>query len=214
MTDWVRIGANVGLAAAGAAAIADGTWGHGLHPSCTPPGRLDDRATANGILLGSGFLWPVVFDMVVGYHRALESPIVAAGLLVPLGLVGLQMSSSTSLQDRNAPDDSRRVEAQIVISTAFSIGLLLLNLRNVAGPHTPTPGGGIAGLASMSRTGLIAIVIAVLICLVIVVPAASLGGNSGKSDDTIIVQTVQRAGLNYSFGLVLAGVLLAFAGVQ
>lgn len=182
-----------GTLGVGAAAIlTDAFFAHGLRAHAAKPGFLDDRAISNGILTAGALMWPVLFDALFGYETLAHKPAAAIGLAVPLLLTTLQLGSSKSFDDdAGSPDDQRRAEAQIVVSAALSVGILMLNRSRT----------------SDTQEGLEAILMAVVLAVAVIIPSASLGQK--KHGTKLVVQSGQRVALNYAIGLVVLGVLLA-----
>lgn len=192
----IRAIVNGSLGVGAAFVLADSWFGQGLKNHASRTQYLDDRAAANGIIAAGTLMWPVVFDSVFGYSILKSNPASLVGLVGPMLLGVLQIGSSRSLLDEPAsPDETRRSEAGIVVSAALSIGILLLS----RGKNSPEV-----------VLGLEAILLAVILSVTVVVPAASLGQKQNGTQ--IVIQAGQRVALNYAVGLVLAGVILAAFG--
>jgi hypothetical protein len=192
----IRAIVNGSLGVGAAFVLADSWFGQGLKNHASRTQYLDDRAAANGIITAGTLLWPLVFDAVFGYQALVSNPTTLIGLVGPIFLGALQIGSSRALVDEPAsPDESRRTEAQIVVSAALSIGILLLS-REKNSPQV--------------MLGLEAILLAVILSVTVVVPAASLGQKQNGTQ--IVIQSGQRVALNYAVGLVLTGVILAAFG--
>lgn len=186
---WVN-GA-LGVGAVGV--LLDSTVFHGIQSSRSNPGFLDERATANGILVSGALLWPVLFSTVVGYSALWTSPLLLVGFVIPVILILSQLLTGRSAtDDTRSPDNERRVEAQILLSSALSIGILLLNLHSDK---------------AHSKEGMKVLILAVVLCLALVVPSASLAQKA--TGRKILVQAVQRVCLDMAVGLVVTGVVLS-----
>lgn len=159
----------------------------------TTGGFLRGKGISNGVLASGILVWPVLFDLAVGYDQIVENPLLALGLVGPMVLSAMQLLSTRPDNDEavNPSPDTRRSEAGIIISAALSIGLLLLNSQN----------------REAIADGMRLLVVAVLLSLLVVVPTTSLSHRPSGSH--AVVASTQRTSLNFALGFLLTGVLIA-----
>lgn len=147
--------------------------------------QILNSTTAN--LLGI-LIWPVFFDLTIGYQVLFQHPFVIIGFLWPLilGIVNLK-NVTANVNGTDFP----QIDASLIISISFALGTLL-NTTSIT-----------------SSVGTTMLLYSLLLSIGFVVPTAFLE----RSSETMRkFQSFQRIFLNYSIGYVICAIILFIMG--
>lgn len=149
---------------------------------------METRLISNGIVTSNIFLWPILWDVTIGFERIVEQPRIAFGFFWPMAISAFDMryimdKRAGSGHDLAAMANGLNMDAQAIISAAFAMGALMSSLKSVRGTHI--------------------IMYALIMSLALVIPQVATPSNT--PDHTIILM-VQKAALNNAIGFILAGI--------
>lgn len=137
-------------------------------------------------------LWPVVWDLTMGYNLLFQSPLAIAGFLWPM-IINLIQMISTKARGRSKTVGVYR-DASAIISIGFAIGTLLISQV------------GQNNLSSLEGQKVLpALLYSLLLSIAFVVPIAHIEPNYTSS---VTIKSTQRTFLNYSVGFVITGILM------
>lgn len=137
-------------------------------------------------------MWPVVWDLTMGYDLLFRSPLAIAGFLWPM-IINLIQMVSTRAQGKSKSMTVYK-DASVIISIGFAIGTLLISQI------------GRKDLSSVEGQKVLpALLYSLLLSIAFVVPIAHIEPNYTSS---VAIKSSQRTFLNYSVGFVITGILM------
>jgi hypothetical protein len=164
----------------------------------------DDTVVHYSVLLAGMFLWPVIWDLALGYEILSKNKALWFAFLWPMVLCLFQMYdySWDTQEDVETVENQRqttilgvKADSGTIISIAFAMGTIFLVMSRV---------GDEQALAQAAKLAMIAL----LICIALIVPTAQYMDNNQKY--TVFVRKAQRVFVNYSTGFIMAALLIVF----
>lgn len=166
--------------------------------------RGDDAVVIQRSVLFSGiFLYPVFWDLIIGYDILMENKALVFAFVYPMLVTFYQIIDDKYDQEEDMSDvlgrHSRKIlgiqgESTTIISTAFAMGGLFMILPTLTKD------------SNVIRNASYMVVIALLICVSLMLPTANYVVNSQRY--TYIVRNIQRVCLNYALGLIIASLII------
>jgi hypothetical protein len=163
----------------------------------------DDVMLMQGTLCAGMLLWPVVWDMLIGYDSLTQQPILLLAFLWPIlvSLYQIMDRHHDEDEDLSNSDQRRRFnimgvqgDASTLISIAFAMGGIFMVM-----PH-------ISQNKNMIRNAAYIVVVALLFCIALILPTTNNVINSQRY--THLFRNIQRVAINYSLGLIMAALLI------
>ena len=165
------------------------------------------RIVLNGVFAVGILLWPLLFDVVVGFDKldmasGTASVLVAVGFLWPVVLIMVDMlhvcrrKKYADAHESRSREDELRGNANILIGGAWALGALLSVVKGSTGDYP------------QSREGAKIILVALLLCIGFVIPTAS---NPARSYESNMIRSGQKTMLNFAIGLFISGIAVSWA---
>lgn len=152
------------------------------------------RIIASGIQLIGILLWPIIWDVIIGYHVFFENPFVIFGFIWPMVMTLIDLSVSSKPFFRQQAQGifgfgDIKSDTLALVTIIFAIGSLLL-----ARPNIPVRKEHI----NMLFYGLL-----ISIAFIIPVPAVNKTSSAGFG-----IEISQRTFFNFAMGFVITSILM------
>lgn len=185
---WVRAGVNTVFLTLTGIVLGDTIVAVDLYKTHQRLEGMETQLISNGIITSNIFLWPILWDLTIGYERMVEQPRIAFGFFWPMAISAFDMryimdKRAGTGQDMDVLAKGLNMDAQAIISAAFAMGALMSSLKSVRGTHI--------------------IMYALIMSLALVIPQVATPPNT--PDHTVILMA-QKAALNNAIGFILAGI--------
>ena len=154
----------------------------------TPLTETDVQQLSNALLTLGMLLWPVLFDITVGYDSLAKRPRLLLGFAWPVAITSFSLNSvmdrrTLSAAETKGVQRALNNDAQAIISAAFAMGALLSGLKSASGTHI--------------------IMYALILSLAFVVPSIVTSDNAMSRT---MVTSGQSLALNWAIGLIMTGI--------
>ena len=185
---WIRASVNGAFLILTGVVLGDTLVTLDLYQKHNRLGGMTASLVSNGIVASNIFLWPILWDLTIGYERMVEQPRISFGFFWPMLISSFDMryimdqrAGSGHNMDKLAT--GLNMDAQAIISAAFAMGALMSSLKSVRGTHI--------------------IMYALIMSLALVIPQIA---TPSDTPDRAIILSAQKAALNDAIGFIVAGI--------